>query len=382
MMRSVFKITAVILFCVCFSIYLPFCAAAEETDEDIIKEQYYASGGDKIYNALPKESRQFLNDIGADNQIDWQSQLSPKSFFESLLSLVSVNAKPVVISVISCLGIILASSVITGLSDSKETALSGSLSMAVALASALCIAIPVSETLVGVVSVIQTAAKFLTVFVPVFAAVLAASGKTLASAGFSTAFLFALEAVSALCGMVFTPLITSHLALTVCSAAGGEMGIKKIAVLIKRIAGWTLTLLSTVFVFILGIQSSSQAAADTVSMKTAKFIVGSSVPVVGSALSEAMSAVKGCVNSLGAGIGGYAALAVVAVFLPSIIKLFLWRAAVLSLSAVASMLSNDRLSEFAEGVDLSVGLAIAVILNVLVAFVFAVLIGVRIGAAV
>ena len=160
------------------------------------------------------------------------------------------------------------------------------------------------------------------------------------------------------------------------------MGIKKIAVLIKRIAGWALTLLSTVFVFILGIQSSSQAAADTVSMKTAKFIVGSSVPLVGSALSEAMSAVKGCVNSLGAGIGGYAALAVVAVFLPSIIKLFLWRAALLSLSAVASMLSNNRLSEFAEGVDLSVGLAIAVILNVLVAFVFAVLIGVRIGAAV
>lgn len=382
MMRSVFKITAVILFCVCVSICLPFCAAAEEKDEDIIKEQYYASGADKIYDALPKESRQFLNDIGADNQINWQSQLSPKGFFESLLSLVSVNAKSVVISVISCLGIILASSVITGLSDGKETALSGSLSMAVALAAALCIAIPVSETLVGVISVIETAAKFLTVFVPVFAAVLAALGKTLASAGFSAAFLFALEAVSALCGTVFTPLVTSHLALTVCSAAGGEMGIKKIAVLIKRIAGWALTLLSTVFVFILGIQSSSQAAADTVSMKTAKFIVGSSVPLVGSALSEAMSAVKGCVNSLGAGIGGYAALAVVAVFLPSIIKLFLWRAALLSLSAVASMLSNNRLSEFAEGVDLSVGLAIAVILNVLVAFVFAVLIGVRIGAAV
>lgn len=382
MTHSVFKIITVILFCACLSMCLPFYAAADETDDNIMREQYYASGADKIYDALPKESRRFLNDIGADNQIDLQSQLSPKSFFESLISLVSVNAKTVVISVISCLGIILASSVITGISSGNETALSGSLSLTVALAAALCIAIPVSETLVGVVSVIETAAKFLTVFVPVFAAVLTASGKSLAAAGFSGTFLFALEAVAGLCGTVFTPLVTSHLALTVCSAAGGEMGIKKAAALIKRIAGWTLTLLSTVFVFILGIQSSSQAAADTVSMKTAKFIVGSSVPVVGSALSEAMTAVKGCVNSLGAGIGGYAALAVTAIFLPSVIKLFLWRAALLSLSAVASMLSNDRLSEFAESVDMSVGLAIAIILNVLVAFVFAVFIGVRIGTAV
>ncbi len=382
MTRSVFKIIIIILFCTCLCMCLPFYAAADETDDNIMKEQYYASGADKIYDALPKESRRFLNDIGADNQIDLQSQLSPKSFFESLISLVSVNAKTVVLSVISCLGIILASSVITGISSGNETALSGSLSLTVALAAALCIAIPVSETLVGVVSVIETAAKFLTVFVPVFAAVLTASGKSLAAAGFSGTFLFALEAVAGLCGTVFTPLVTSHLALTVCSAAGGEMGIKKAAALIKRIAGWTLTLLSTVFVFILGIQSSSQAAADTVSMKTAKFIVGSSVPVVGSALSEAMTAVKGCVNSLGAGIGGYAALAVAAIFLPSVIKLFLWRAALLSLSAVASMLSNDRLSEFAESVDMSVGLAIAIILNVLVAFVFAVFIGVRIGAAV
>ncbi len=382
MTRSVFKIIIIILFCTCLCMCLPFYAAADETDDNIMKEQYYASGADKIYNALPKESRRFLNDIGADNQLYWQSQLSPKSFFESLISLVSVNAKTVVISVISCMGIILASSVITGISSGNETALSGNLSLTVALAAALCIAIPVSETLVGVVSVIKTASKFLTVFVPVFAAVLAASGKNLAAAGFSGTFLFALEAVAGLCGTVFTPLVTSHLALTVCSAAGGEMGIKKAAALIKRIAGWTLTLLSTVFVFILGIQSSSQAAADNISMKTAKFIVGSSVPVVGSALSEAMTAVKGCVNSLGAGIGGYAALAVAAIFLPSVIKLFLWRAALLSLSAVASMLSNDRLSEFAESVDMSVGLAIAITLNVLVAFIFAVFIGVRTGIAV
>ena len=60
----------------------------------------------------------------------------------------------------------------------------------------------------------------------------------------------------------------------------------------------------TIFTGLLSIQSVVGSSADTLTSKTAKYVISNCVPVVGGAVSDAYSTVKGSLSLLKNGIGG------------------------------------------------------------------------------
>ena len=68
----------------------------------------------------------------------------------------------------------------------------------------------------------------------------------------------------------------------------------------------------TIFTGILSVQSIVGASADSVAVKAAKYVLSNSIPLVGSAASDAYSTVRGSILLLKNGVGGIgiAALAV------------------------------------------------------------------------
>ena len=87
------------------------------------------------------------------------------------------------------------------------------------------------------------------------------------------------------------------------------------------------------------------SAADNLSMRTAKFIIGSAVPVAGGVLSEALGTLTASVSLLKSSVGIYGVVACVVIFLPLLTELFLWRVG-LNITSAVLFLGSRTLSPF------------------------------------
>ena len=97
--------------------------------------------------------------------------------------------------------------------------------------------------------------------------------------------------------------------------------------LLAKAVKWLLGLVSVVFGAVLGLQSVLAQNADTLAMKTGKFLLSSSIPVVGSVASDAMGSVLSGLRVLKGSLG-FAAIAVLAIdFLPILVQSVFYYAA-------------------------------------------------------
>ena len=134
--------------------------------------------------------------------------------------------------------------------------------------------------------------------------------------------------------------------------------------MIKKIVFWIMALVSTVFIGILGIQTAVNASADTLVSKTAKFIIGSSVPVAGGVLSEALGTVTASMGLLKSSVGIYGALACGVTLLPLVIELLIWRVTLLIACAVSELFALPEISGLLKAADAMMSVLIGILLLV------------------
>ena len=114
------------------------------------------------------------------------------------------------------------------------------------------------------------------------------------------------------------PLITSSLALTVASPVCQPT--LKIADFFKKCAVAVTVTSMTIASFFLALRGTIASAADTVTMRSVKFAVGTFVPMVGGALSEAVGYVAGSFSYVKNTCGVMAITALLTIILPPVIK--------------------------------------------------------------
>ena len=214
-----------------------------------------------------------------------------------------------------------------------------------------------------------TAAHLMELMVPVAEGICVMSGavteRQVASAGMMLAVTLTGEASAHL----LVPLTGALAGLTAVSAGCGVLG--------SFTAGFRKALLRlwqfvTVCVsFLLGAQSVIAKSADTMAQRTAKFALSTFVPVAGSALAEAWSAVRTGAGFLrgAAGIGGILALA--GLLIPAVVPLVSYKV-VLSLASEASaLLGLGETHAVLEGAAGILELLVAFVLYSAVMFFFA-----------
>ena len=92
---------------------------------------------------------------------------------------------------------------------------------------------------------------------------------------------------------------------------------------------------------LLTMQSALSSSMDAFTLKTSKMLVSSFVPVVGSALSEAISTASGCLKLVKSAVGIYGIGAAVCTFLPLLLRTASWYL-VLSIGAAAGEMLSVR----------------------------------------
>lgn len=336
----------------------------EVSGEYDFQSQLDAAGADELWQALPEDAKSLMDDSGVTD-IDYKQllSLSPGNLFKQLWQMVKERVKQPLTVFCAILGTVLLCSLL----DCLKTSLwDGALSSVFTAVSVVCIAAsitaPIIECINATAIAIHDCANFIVSFIPVFASVVTVSGQPVTATTY-TAFLFAAcQIVSQIVANTLVPLMGVYLAFCIAGSLAPGIDVTAVAKVIKSTVSWALGLLLTLFVGLLSLQTMVASGSDTVASKTAKFLIGSFVPVVGGALSDAFIATQGYLRLLKTTVGAFGILVALMTFLPIFLQAVLWYFTVNVASAVSEMLGVKPAALILKSSSTTLGVLIAVII--------------------
>lgn len=204
---------------------------------------------------------------------------------------------------------------------------------------------------------IQVGSSFILVFVPLFTAISVISGGFTSAGVYHMMMLGASELIVKLSESYLLPVLGVISAFAVTGSVFPSTSLDSLVNLLKKTVTWGISITMSLFVGFVTLKCTITGKADGVAAKTAKMLVSGFVPIVGGAVSDAYSTVRGSFDVINGAVGAVGIIAIAMIMLPKIIEIFLYRIVMWVGSAVADIFSADAISKLLKSFDS--GLAIA-----------------------
>ncbi len=161
------------------------------------------------------------------------------------------------------------------------------------------------------------------------------------------AIMFFVTAAGNFTTYLLTPLTNLLFTLSAVSSICDEAKMSHLTGSLRKLIMRLLQLITIFFSFMLSTQSILAKSADSLGMKTARFAIGSFIPIAGGILAETLSTLREGLSLLKnvAGIGGI--LVMILLLLPDILRLFLTRFTLYLVGTAADLLKLDKFSSLA-----------------------------------
>jgi len=329
-----------------------------------IDAQMDALGKEELLEEIPESARELLDETGlSDVTVDSLLELTPGEFVKAVWGIFTDQLKQPLRVFATVVGIIILCALLGGMKTVawKET-LSGVFDTVSVLCILMAVGVPIINCIRETSRVIEDASVFMLSFIPMFAAALTAAGQPATGATYNMLLFSSCQVVAQVVSQVLVPMMSIYLAFCIVGTLVPDMNISSATKSIQSIVSWSLGFLVTAFVGLLSVQTMVGQSADTVTTKTAKFLIGSFVPVVGSALSDAYLAAQGCLRLLKTTLGAYGVVVAVCTFLPVLLQTVIWYL-VCSLSAiVADLVGVPKVSAVLRSCNSVLAILLAVIL--------------------
>jgi stage III sporulation protein AE len=299
-MRFWIKLGLLILVCMiyCSPIY---AAKAEAPTDPLVAEQTKNLPSDEVELYWQK----LMSDYGSyfsDNQApSFMELLMPKGkglhpsniikglfqyFFREVLSNGKLLATIVILTVFSM--------ILETLQSSFEKAAVSKVAYAVIYMVLIVLAMNSLNTALGYAkTAISGMIHFMIAIVPLLLTLLASMGNLTSAAIFHPLIIFMIHTIGTAIYTVIFPLLFFSTLLHVVSSISVRYRVTQLANLMRSIAVGLLGFFVTVFLGIMSIQGASGAVTDGVTIRTAKYVTGNFVPVVGRMFSDASETVVG-----------------------------------------------------------------------------------------
>ncbi|MEW5567559.1 stage III sporulation protein AE [Rossellomorea marisflavi] len=163
---------------------------------------------------------------------------------------------------------------------------------------------------------ITTMVNFIIALIPLLLALIAASGGLISAAFFHPVIIFLMNTSGLLIKNVVLPLLFLSTLLSIVSTLSTHYKVTQLAQLLRT---WSIGLLGafmTIFLGVISVQGTTAAVSDGVSIRTAKFVTGNFVPVIGRMFTDATDTVISASVLLKntVGIAGVAIILLIAAF--------------------------------------------------------------------
>jgi stage III sporulation protein AE len=163
---------------------------------------------------------------------------------------------------------------------------------------------------------ISTMIQFILALIPLLLALMATSGGLISAAFFHPVILFMMNTSGLFIQYVVLPLLFLSTLLSIVSILSDHYKVTQLASMLRNWSVGLLGILLTVFLGVISVQGASAAVTDGVTVKTAKFITGNFVPVIGRVFTDATDTVISASMLLKntVGLAGVAILLLIAAF--------------------------------------------------------------------
>lgn len=351
----------IIIFLVIFLVFPCAYASAEGTS---FEEQFIEQNGDYLNDSMPDEAKDYFNKNGLDiNDYSSLDKMSVSNVFSYLMS----NIKSSLSRPIRLLGILIAISVLIAIIDNLSTQnCSASVNKVFDIIGVLiCITILytyISQSLELTSRTLMDGSNFMMCFVPVFASIVGAGGG-IASAGFYNVTVLMVAEISAqLAATVLLPLMGAYCAMAIVEAINPALSLSGFSNGIKKVLLWIIGLVMTLFVGMITIQSITGGSADSVAIRTGKFVASSFIPVIGGAISDAYTTVRGSIGLLRSGIGTFGIIVLLLTIIPPVITVSVTKISISIGAFISELLGAKKVSLLLKNISSVYSIAISLLL--------------------
>lgn len=192
---------------------------------------------------------------------------------------------------------------------------------------------------------VDNMANLMYAMLPVVCSLLAAVGAAATSVIFHPLMIGAVTVIARLVQTVIFPLAILTMLVTLVGHLAEGFSLSKLASLLKTVTIGFTGLLLAGFVGLISVRGVAAAAADGVGLRTAKYVSGTFVPIVGKGMSDAMEAVAGCSLLLKNTIGGFGAWSLIVLVAFPLVKILVLVGIYRLAAALVQPLGENRLVE-------------------------------------
>lgn len=339
-----------------FLLYMfTYTCFAEDSSESGVTEQAQAVFSE-LLSSLEEETKAALSEIGIDDADYTQLlSLSPKRVVDAILELITGKMSEKLKAVGFVCALLVLSAVLEGFAQPGST-MHSVFSVFTTLLIVVSLLLPVSESLVQAFSAMELSSNFLLAYIPAFAGVISMSGKPLSSAAYSSVMI-GLSNLLAQCNVkVFLPVVQVFFSLNIASSVQPKYAFNSLVAFFKKAVTVLLGFSATIFTGLLAIKGSLASAGDSVAVRGVKMLVGSAVPVVGSALSDAYTSVLGSITLIQNAVGIFGIVVFALMHVPVILDLLLWYLALSFTASVSEALGQKQAATLLNGIASTVSL--------------------------
>ncbi len=338
-----------ILFILLVVLMLPvtFVSAQEASESAIAETEEITS----LYNYINNMSleEEMLNSLDIKEYIEFYLKNGTGNItFGNILKIISSLAVRELISFIKLAVMIMIVAVVAALVKNLQSAFSnGSISNVAYYACYALLVIILSKSFIISVDIaketISRMSNFMLALVPVLLALLATVGGVVQAATMDPIIITVINLCPKIYRDIIIPLILASFALQFANNISEERKISGLCKLMRQGVIWMQGFMITLVIGILTVRSAATNTLDAVTLKTAKFAVDNFIPIVGKAMSDAISTVAGYSLILKNAIGALGLVITILIVITPIIKIFLCAMVYKLTAAFIEPISDSRI---------------------------------------
>lgn len=214
----------------------------------------------------------------------------------------------------------------------------------------------ISGSVSATVSVLDTSGKFALSFAPVYTLLISLAGNTASALTYNTFVVFLGELISSVISLGLSDFIGVYFCLGISFSMNETANLSRYVSIFNRVISTVLGFLASVFTGFLSIRSILSVNIDSVSVKSIRFLISSTIPVVGSSISDAYSSLVGSINLIKGSVAFVGIVVIIIINLPIILENLVTYISFSLLSYMAECLLSRRSAEilrfFASGIRL------------------------------
>ena len=332
-------------------------------------------------NSLPPSVQNFIGTDVLNGDFDalLGDKISEKSFLELISNYLLFGIDSVLKSFASILALLIVLALFNSLTSSENNTLHNVFSVSSTLS--------ISLTVFGVCAALaQTTCEFMqtlcnvsTSFLPLMITIMTLNGNISGAIVTNGSMILFIRIVEEFLLKFLLPIVYMCLAFGCVKALNTSIDISGITKTVKTVFTSVTVFAMSIFMFVLSYKSLLSQSADSLKIKTARFAIGSLVPLVGASVNDSLKTLSSGLSLLKTSCGTIAVIAIAVITLPVIINLFLYKISFSLLSIISGAIGGSGEKSVLEEADSICTFLLTLAVCTSVLFIFGITIFIKTG---